>query len=79
LDSVNSISSVLPAEGEVEKFASVIYQFYLSNKDNAFSTVMARMFEDAQNHPDILKTAKDHRHSRWLEEGAVQEVTGSPL
>jgi len=37
MDSINSVSTVLLAEGEIEKYKVVIYQFYISNKDNAVS------------------------------------------
>jgi hypothetical protein len=38
LDSIDSVSFVLPVESQVKEFWDVIYQFYFCDKDNAFST-----------------------------------------
>jgi hypothetical protein len=37
MDSVNRVSTVLSAEGKVKKYTTVIYELYISNKDNAVS------------------------------------------
>jgi hypothetical protein len=38
MDSVDSVSSVLHTEGKIKKCLFIFYQFYFSNKDDAFST-----------------------------------------
>ena len=38
MDSINSVSYVLSAEGEIKDFWDVIYEFYFCNKDNVVST-----------------------------------------
>jgi hypothetical protein len=37
MDNINSVLTVLSAEGEIKKFKVVIYEFHISNKDNAVS------------------------------------------
>jgi len=35
MDCVNSVFIILPVEGEIKKYTSVIYEFYFRNKDDA--------------------------------------------
>ena len=37
MDSVDSVSFILPAESEVKDFRDVVYQFYFGDKDDAVS------------------------------------------
>ena len=41
MDSVDSVTVILPAEGKVQKVGYVVYEFHISNKDDAFSTDIA--------------------------------------
>jgi hypothetical protein len=38
MDSADSVSIVLPVEGEVKELRDVIYEFYIRDKDDAFPT-----------------------------------------